>query len=479
LRSSYLGTLLISVAIGLGLAGIFFSSLSWAVLSVAIISAYVYSRLAFSSELSRTSLQIERRIGDEMAYTGEPLSVKVEVLNRNSFPIRGSFEDVLPEGCVLADGSNRSEEQLPPRTMLTLSYSMLPEKRGPHLIPGMRLERTDAFGLLIEDQMIDQPTPISVHTKKSSFDAARRIAGREHLEFSGFARNPAIVLRELEFDGLREYVPGDRVRDIHWKSLSKLNKLMTKTYRKEGSLQTMILLDCSSSMRVKSSKVSKIDHALDISMQLSNVLLSSFHPAGAAGFDEVSVISKVMPALGRRQFEAIVRTLRKVPGSFKSTVVGTPAPAGPKLPEAANEHTDTEDQGEFLSNVMKMSSTHGRVPLGLGLEGVIKESVARGKGQEQLFVVISDLVSSRDAVITGAKVCHSTGNRMLVIHTYDDWYRQGDPRMDLSQMENLYGSLTESLKVEGELRSQGAGYIRIGPADSAARIIRTIRRGRA
>ena len=68
---------------------------------------------------------------------------------------------------------------------------------------------------------------------------------------------------------------------------------------------------------------------------------------------------------------------------------------------------------------------------------------------------------------------------MLVINTYDDWYRKTSEEPDMPEIERLYADLSGSLKTEAILRGLGASYIRIGPADSTARIVRAIRRGEA
>jgi hypothetical protein len=119
------------------------------------------------------------------------------------------------------------------------------------------------------------------------------------------------------------------------------------------------------------------------------------------------------------------------------------------------------------------------VSLGVGLEGAVNEALAKAVGQELLFIVISDLISSRDAVLTSAKICRSAGSRMLVIHTYDGWYKKGEDVLDMPLMERLYADLGDSLKIEAALRGLGSMYIRIGPADTTARIVRAIRRGKA
>ena len=468
------------MAIVFAFVSVLYSNISFAVLTVAFMSSYAYGYLKFVYELERTNLKIERKVLDEMSFANQPIGVTVEVLNRDPMSVRGAFEDLLPKDCILAGGSNQAVMTLPPKSVLRLNYSMIPQKRGVHKIRGMKIDRTDAYGLFNEEQIIEQGSELNVHTDRSSFDAARKMAGREHLEFSGMGRNPAVVLREFEFDGIREYVPGDRARDIHWKLLPKLGKLMTKTYRKEGAVHTTVFVDCGRSMRLKSAKVGKIDHALDLSMQLSNVLISSFHPAGVTTFDEMRVIGKVLPSLGKHQFDKIVKLLREVPNTIDDT--GPPSgpneTAQPAIRLRSSDLRQSDDGKAMLSALDKLSPSVARSRMGVGLEGGIKEVLARSRGQEQLFIVISDLISSRNDVLAGARVCQSTGNKMLVIHTYDDWYRNPSKAFEMPEVERLYGNLSDSIKTEAALRGLGSSYIRIGPADSASRIVRAIRRGK-
>lgn len=484
MRTSTLGAVLLSLAIAFAFAGVLFSNLAWTIVTVALVSAFIYGQRQFLEEIRQTSLRIERQMLKDIVFTQEPFDVKVEVLNTNPMTVRGEFEDVIPTDCTLSSGSNKITHELPPRSLLTFSYVLIPQKRGPHLIPGMRIERIDSFGLFVEDQTIEQGTVVRAHTARESYEIAQKMAGREHFEFSGTVTNPAVALRQLEFEGIREYVPGDRARDIHWKVYPKLGKLMTKTYRREGSLNTTIFVDCGRSMRFKTHGIAKIDHALDLSMQLSRVLLSSYHATGVGIFDEVRVLDKIDPSLGRHQFENIVRVLKAVPSSFPASEGTNPirtetAPELSRSEDASLNKISANERKAFLAALTTLRSTGQGAGLGVGLERAVKESVSKGRRQQQLFIVITDLISSRDSVVEAARTAKLTGNRSLVIHTYDDWYRRDKPLPEMPEIERMYDTLGTSLKMEASLRALGSSYMRVGPADSASRIVRAIRRGQA
>ncbi len=479
MRVSPLGNLILIFCVSTALAGVLFLNLSWIVVTMATVGLFLYTMTKFASEIKSTDLSVERTVLDQMVFAKEPIAVKVNITNKDVHPVHGTIEDLIPEGAELVSGSNTMTVVLRPRTVESFSYTLKLGGRGEHKLGSMRVERVDLLGLFVEEQLVGETTSVNAHTKKDTFEAARRIGLREHFEFAGVSRMPAIVLRQQEFDSIREYVPGDKARDILWKAYPKYGKLLTKTYIKEGSLQTLILMDCGRSMRITGGGASKIDHAVDLSMQLSNVLIGNYHPTGIAMFDEVAVLDKADPSLGKHQFENIVKLLRKAPETIKPApgkegISGTPArvSASSSLSRAISK----ENGAGFLTAVSSMKRQRSK---GTGVDGIIKNVVARGKGQERLFIVISDLVSCRDGVIAGARICQRTGNRMLVIHTYDGWYQRDSPPTSVDEAEGMYESVVDSRRIEAALKSLNASYLRIGPADTAPRIVRSVRRGMA
>ena len=475
MRVSPLGNLLLVFCIAMAFASVLFMSISWAIVVIALASIFTYARMQFVSELRETKLDVERSVLEKMIFAQEPATVKVEIVNKTSSNIIGTIEDMLPEGSEVASGMNKFATTLRPRTVETFTYSVKFGKRGPHNIGGLKIERTDSYGLFVEEQIFGKSTPVNAHTKKRSFDTARRIAGKEHLEYSGPSRTPAAVIREQEFSGIREYVPGDRARDIFWKALPKTNRLMTKTFVKETSLRTMIFLDCTRSMRRVEGGASKMDHAVDLSMQISNVLISSYHPTGAAIYDETSVLEVTPPGLGKRKFEDIVKVLRHAPPSLESKDEATEEEPYIQNPAPSTSIAASPESSDFFSAVADMRGKGHD----LGMDSAVKRLITHSKGQQQLFIVISDLGSSRNAVLAVAKLCQNSRNRLLVIHTHGDWYRRPAEELDAAHVERMYENLTGYMKVEASLRGTGASYLRVGPADTASRIVRNIRRGLA
>ncbi len=466
------------------IAGVLFQSMPFVLLCCAFSTALVYARSKFVGEIRNTDMRVTRVMSNELPFAGQPFSVDVKILNAGPTSINCSLEDEIPEDCAIAAGTNRYSGIVSSRSEMTISYTVVPRKRKTYVFPGVNVEMEDEYGLFLHDSMVESETILSVHTSKESLDRARKMVGREHLEYSGLSRSIAMVMYDLEFDNIREYIPGDRSRDIHWKLLSKFDNLYTKVYTREGMIQTMIFLDCSSSMRMVGSGLSKMDHSVDLSMQISKVLLSSFHATGVCLLDEMSVISQVPPSLGRRQFDRIVESLRKVPPSIPFEVPETntqPQVAAQPPPHLKSEpENDDSAEGEkFLSIVRSFGRTTADRSSGIGFDGVVRNLLTGRVGKKYMMIVITDMMSSRDAILSGARFCGRKGSRMLVLHLCGDWYRERDEPLDTPEVERLYEDLMGHVELEAKLRRSGASYLRVGPADTTAGIVRAMRRGRA
>lgn len=64
--------------------------------------------------------------------------------------------------------------------------------------------------------------------------------------------------RGIEFAALREYVPGDDIRQIEWNTTARRGTPYVKTFVEERDLSVMLVVDLSSSMDIKKETVSQI-----------------------------------------------------------------------------------------------------------------------------------------------------------------------------------------------------------------------------
>src|SRR5438270_6450947 len=75
--------------------------------------------------------------------------------------------------------------------------------------------------------------------------------------------------RGMDFEELREYVPGDEVRDIDWNVTYRMGRPFVKRYREERELTVVLAVDVSASSSFGSLRRSKREFAAEIAGTLA------------------------------------------------------------------------------------------------------------------------------------------------------------------------------------------------------------------
>src|SRR6266852_2723502 len=86
------------------------------------------------------------------------------------------------------------------------------------------------------------------------------------------------------FESLREYRDGDELRDICWTATARRGKLVTRLYEIERSQTVWILIDSGRLMRTQVASVTKLDHAVNAALTLSQVALGSGDRVGLLAY---------------------------------------------------------------------------------------------------------------------------------------------------------------------------------------------------
>ena len=114
--------------------------------------------------------------------------------------------------------------------------------------------------------------------------------------------------RGMDFEELREYMPGDEVRDIDWNVTNRMGRPFVKRYREERELAMVLALDVSASSAFGSLRRTKREFAVEIAATLATSAARSSDKVGLLLFtDQVELF--VPPRKGRRH---ILRLLREM-----------------------------------------------------------------------------------------------------------------------------------------------------------------------
>ena len=114
--------------------------------------------------------------------------------------------------------------------------------------------------------------------------------------------------RGLDFEDLREYMPGDDVRDIDWNVTHRLGRPFVKRFREERELTAVLAVDVSASSSFGSANRTKREFAAEIAATLAMSAAKNGDKVALLLFtNEVELF--VPPRKGRRHILRLVREM--------------------------------------------------------------------------------------------------------------------------------------------------------------------------
>jgi uncharacterized protein (DUF58 family) len=117
--------------------------------------------------------------------------------------------------------------------------------------------------------------------------------------------------RGMEFDSVREYVPGDEIRNIDWNVTARTGQPYVKKFAEERELTVMLAIDISASGAFGSLRLSKMDTAVEVAAVLMFSALKNHDKVGLLLFAD-DVIRYIPPRKGRSNVLRLIRDLLSV-----------------------------------------------------------------------------------------------------------------------------------------------------------------------
>lgn len=170
---------------------------------VALCAAAIQLALADRPTVHRSRL--------EPGFPGETRTVRIDI--ETDDPLTARIADRLGDGL-------RTEFSSVMRSLpTTVEYDIELERRGEHRLGPLTLVVRDVFGLVTRKFQYPKRLPVLVYPECYALDASSALA------------SPIAEFDEREaFDELREYVRGDSLRDVHWKSSAKRGDLVVMEF---------------------------------------------------------------------------------------------------------------------------------------------------------------------------------------------------------------------------------------------------------
>jgi uncharacterized protein (DUF58 family) len=144
--------------------------------------------------------------------------------------------------------------------------------------------------------MLDRIRRLDIRTRRLMNDS---LVGEYHSVFKG---------RGMDFDEVREYVPGDEVRTIDWNVTARAGHPFVKKYTEERELNILLLVDISASGNFGSGIQSKRELAAEVASLLALSAIRNSDKVGLLLYTD-RIEEYLPPKKGRRHVLRVVREI--------------------------------------------------------------------------------------------------------------------------------------------------------------------------
>jgi uncharacterized protein (DUF58 family) len=249
-----------------------------------------------------------RRSWEATLALGIGSAVAIEVENRGGIPITARITDYAPP--ALEPDAPELEVRVAPGEPSRVTYPIVPRQRGDMTLDVVAVRYRGPWQLVERWAIVSLPQTVRVYPDLREAQRhtlavirARQIAmEKRRAHASGLGR---------DFESLREFQPGDELRDVCWTATARRGRLVTKIYQPERSQTVWILVDTGRLMRARAGGRTRLDRAVNAAFALAEV-------ATAAG-DRVALLAygrrsqrHVPPSRGAPHLRALLETLAVV-----------------------------------------------------------------------------------------------------------------------------------------------------------------------
>lgn len=209
-----------------------------------VLSALMLGIVLASGLLNRSMLgrvQGERHLSNDAIYEGDPISVKLS-LRQTRTALAAQIHTT--EACPLADPESPEHQmdifipQIPRNGEVSFTYDTVTYRRGLHTFAPLTLSSQAPFGFFRSTRQLEIPTRALVYPEVNKL-----------LRLSLLDRQPAAQQtrpragRGVEVIGVRPFRSGDSPRHVHWRSVARMQHLMSKEFADEAHPGVTLVLD--------------------------------------------------------------------------------------------------------------------------------------------------------------------------------------------------------------------------------------------
>jgi uncharacterized protein (DUF58 family) len=257
---------------------------------------------------------------------GSTVEIELSIQQSNSILLDCTLTDDLPSQLVEIPGTHKVRAY--PRVAATLRYAVRPRERGDVQAGDLYIRYCSNLRLITRWAVAPLAQTVRIYPELRSAE--------EQSLFLARSRKIDLQLRQMrhrglgrEFESLREYRPGDDLRDLCWTASARRGELVSRQFQAERSQSVWIVLDTGRLMRAhvkslakdgnetsedssqSSQAYTKLDYACSTAVALAQLAQFSGDKVGLLGYGR-RIQQQLLPGRGAGHMRQFLESLAQL-----------------------------------------------------------------------------------------------------------------------------------------------------------------------
>ena len=252
------------------------------------------------------------RIMAEKLSNGDENAINISIKNYYTFPVVAKIIDEIPFQFQVRNFN--ISRKIKASSEDEISYYLRPTERGEYFFGNLNLYISSPLLLISRRFAFDNNQMVPVYPSYIQLRKYDLMAFSNQLFQYGFKKIRRIG-HTMEFEQIKEYIPGDDIRTLNWKATAKKNSLMVNQFQDEKSQSVYMVIDKGRLMKMPFNRLSLLDYAINATLVLSNVILKKQDKAGIFAFSK-KVENRVVAEKRSSQMQLILENLYNIKTDF-------------------------------------------------------------------------------------------------------------------------------------------------------------------
>lgn len=224
---------------------------------------------------------VAQRIVNERLNLGFDNIINLSVRNSFPFPVSVRVIDELP--VQFQDRSFSKYVKIPASSRQVQEYILKPVTRGEYFFERILCYVRSPLGLLQRRCISETSQMVKVYPATKYLRQYQLLALSDSNQYAG-SKKIRKIGHSMEFEQIKEYVPGDDIRTINWKATARKGSVMVNNYIDARSQQIYCLIDKGRTMKMPFDGMSLLDYSINAALIFLNIALLKQDRAGLITF---------------------------------------------------------------------------------------------------------------------------------------------------------------------------------------------------